>query len=149
MRSSTVPARVSQVRIAIAVALRQAPSPAAAVRCAGQALDFQVHQPLGGEADHLAQQVSVGGLLQEGLEVHGIAGGHRRVPLPGLWSGNQTLAGTAMTATAVACSASAYGLRSTGRGGVPTPPPGHNHASPKKSENRIARSYLHVNQLTA
>jgi hypothetical protein len=33
---------------------------AAAMRCASQALDFEVHQPLCGETYHLAQEVEVG-----------------------------------------------------------------------------------------
>jgi hypothetical protein len=32
---------------------------------AGQALDLQLHQPLRGKADHLAQQIRVGALLQK------------------------------------------------------------------------------------
>jgi site-specific DNA recombinase len=64
--------------IAIAIALRETLGASAAMRRAGQAFDFQLHQALGGEADHLAQEVAVGGLLQQGLEVHRGGGGHCR-----------------------------------------------------------------------
>ena len=36
-----------------------------AIAGAGQATDLQLHQPLGGKADHLAQEIGVGGLLHE------------------------------------------------------------------------------------
>ena len=45
--------------VAIAVAVVYAIRRALAVAGAGPALDFQFHQPLGGEADHLAQQIGV------------------------------------------------------------------------------------------
>jgi hypothetical protein len=44
----------------------------------GEGFDFQFHQPLRGEADHLAQEVGVGGLLQQFFEVH-VSRGHWRV----------------------------------------------------------------------
>jgi hypothetical protein len=37
---------------------------AATVGGTGQRLDFQFHQALGGEDEHLAQEIGVGGLLQ-------------------------------------------------------------------------------------
>ena len=49
----------------VSVAMGQAIGVAATVRGSGQGLDFQVHQPLRGEADHLTQEVGVGGLLQQ------------------------------------------------------------------------------------
>jgi hypothetical protein len=45
---------------------------------ASEALDLQLHQPLRSEADHLAQEVGVGGLLQQVTQVHGFIG-HRWV----------------------------------------------------------------------
>ncbi|UWU81605.1 hypothetical protein N2603_37070 [Bradyrhizobium huanghuaihaiense] len=42
----------------------------------GLAFDLQLHQPLGGEADHLAQQIGIRGLLHERAQVHHIVG-HR------------------------------------------------------------------------
>ena len=47
------------VAITVAVALRQPVSAAFAVRGAGHAADFQLHQTLGGEADHLAQHAGI------------------------------------------------------------------------------------------
>src|SRR6202023_2049282 len=46
------------VAVAISIALRDPIGAAFAVRRAGQALDFQLHQAMRGEADHLAQQVA-------------------------------------------------------------------------------------------
>ena len=80
MRSSTVPARVSQIPVAIAVALRQPVRRALAIAGAGQALHLELHQPLGGKADHLAQEIGVGTLLQklaQGDAVVGHRGGLR------------------------------------------------------------------------
>ena len=51
---------------------------ALAVTGAGQPLDFEVHQALGGKSDHRAQQFGVGTLLQQCLEVHHVHS-HRRV----------------------------------------------------------------------
>jgi len=51
---------------------------ARAVRGAGQVLDVEFHQTLSGKADHLAQQIGVGALLQQGTKVHHLVG-HRRV----------------------------------------------------------------------
>jgi hypothetical protein len=76
IRSSTVPARVSPIPVAIAIALHQALGILLAVARAGQALDLQLHQSLGGKADHLAQKVGVGGLLDERSKVHPVIG-HR------------------------------------------------------------------------
>ena len=50
--------------VAVAVAMVYAIRRALAVAGADQALDFQFHQALGGEADHLAQQIGVGTLFQ-------------------------------------------------------------------------------------
>jgi hypothetical protein len=66
------------VAVAIAVAMVQPFSASLAVPGAGQSLDPERHQPLGGKRDHLAQKIRVGVLLQKRLEVHHIRG-HRRV----------------------------------------------------------------------
>src|SRR4051794_49073 len=57
---------------------RQALGALLAIRGAGQAADLQLHEALGGEADHLAQQVRVRALLQEPAQVHHLVG-HRWV----------------------------------------------------------------------
>jgi hypothetical protein len=51
--------------VTVTVALRQTLGAATAMRRTGQALAFEFHQPLGGEADHLAQAVGIGGLFQQ------------------------------------------------------------------------------------
>jgi hypothetical protein len=43
---------------------------------AGQAADLQRHQTLGREADHLAQELGIGGLFQKPAQGHRIVG-HR------------------------------------------------------------------------
>jgi hypothetical protein len=48
------------------------------MRGAGQALDLERHQPLGGKADQLAQQFGVRTLLQQRAPAHHLIG-HRRV----------------------------------------------------------------------
>ena len=65
------------VPIAIAVALRQPLGALLAIGGAGQLADLQLHQPLGGKADHLAQQVGVRGLLDQATQAHHLVG-HRR-----------------------------------------------------------------------
>jgi hypothetical protein len=62
--------------VAVAIALRQAFGVLLAIGRPGLALDFQLHQALGGKADHLAQQIGVWGLLYERAQVHHIVG-HR------------------------------------------------------------------------
>ena len=64
--------------VAIAVALVDPLGAALAMGGAGQPLDLQLHQALGGEADHLAQQIGVGALLQQRAKVHHLVG-HRWV----------------------------------------------------------------------
>jgi hypothetical protein len=54
----------------VAVAVGETIGIAAAVSGSGEGLDFQLHQSLRGEADHLTQEVGVGGLLQQLSEVH-------------------------------------------------------------------------------
>jgi hypothetical protein len=51
--------------IAVAIALRQPVRCALAIAGAGQALHLELHQPLGGKAAHLAQEIGVGALLQQ------------------------------------------------------------------------------------
>ena len=64
--------------IAVAIALREAVAGALAGSCASQRAHLQLHQALGGEANHVAQNISVGGLFDECAQVHhGV--GHRRI----------------------------------------------------------------------
>ncbi len=67
------------VAIPIAVALGHAIGRALAERGAGLRADLQLHQPLGGEADHLAKEIGVGGLSQKRPQAHHLVG-HRWVP---------------------------------------------------------------------
>ncbi len=78
MRSSTVPARVSQNPVPVAVAAHQPLGALLAPGRAGQAAHLQLHQPLGGKADHLAQQIGIGGLLYQAAQAHHLVG-HRVV----------------------------------------------------------------------
>jgi hypothetical protein len=64
--------------VATAVAPIDPPGAAFAGCGIGQFLDLQVHRPLGREADHPAQQVAIGALLQQRPEGHHLVG-HRRV----------------------------------------------------------------------
>ena len=66
------------VAIAVAVALVGPVLAALAVSGAAQCVGLQLHQPLGGEADHLAQQCRVGTLLQK-LAKGNLVIGHRGV----------------------------------------------------------------------
>ena len=54
------------VAVAVAVALSKAIGRTFARRRAGAAFDVQLHQALGGKADHLAQKIGVRGLFQKG-----------------------------------------------------------------------------------
>ena len=65
--------------VAVAVAMGDTIRRALAVSGAGQALDLQCHQPLGREADHLAQQIGIGALLQKRAQGHHVLG-HRGSP---------------------------------------------------------------------
>jgi hypothetical protein len=69
------------VPLAVAVALRQPLGALLAIAGAGQPAHLQLHQPLGGEADHLPQQIRVRGLLHERPQAHHLIG-HR-------WSSGQ------------------------------------------------------------
>ena len=77
------------VALAVAVALGEPLGRSARRGRSGQGFDLQLHQPLRGEADHLAQEVSVGGLLQQLSQVHRVVG-HRRV-LGSRWSSQPNL----------------------------------------------------------
>ena len=68
------------VPVAVAVALDQPLRALLAPGRAGQAAHLQLHQPLGGEADHLAQQIGVGGLLDQAAQGHHLVG-HRGSPV--------------------------------------------------------------------
>ena len=62
------------VPVAIAVALGEPVGGALAKAGAGLGADLHLHQPLGGEGDHVAQNVGVGGLLHERAKVHHLVG---------------------------------------------------------------------------
>ena len=64
------------VPVAIAVALGEPVGRAFAEACASSGADLHLHQPLGGESDHLAQDIRVGGLLHQRAKVHHLVG-HR------------------------------------------------------------------------
>ena len=66
------------IALTVAVAMCETFGGTGTVRRTGEALDLQFHEPLGAEADHLAQEVGVGGLLQQATEVHVLVG-HCRV----------------------------------------------------------------------
>jgi hypothetical protein len=66
------------IAFTVAVAMCQTVGGTGTVGSTGAALDLQFHQALGAEADHLAQEVGVGGLLQQATEVHVLVG-HCRV----------------------------------------------------------------------
>ncbi len=64
------------VAVAIAVALGEPPGALLAIRRAGQRPDLHLHQPLGGEPDHLAQNVGIRRLLYKRAKAHHLIG-HR------------------------------------------------------------------------
>ena len=66
------------IALAVAVAMGEAIRRTSAAWGTGEALDIELHQTLRSEADHLAQEVGVGGLLQQVTEVHVLVG-HRWV----------------------------------------------------------------------
>jgi hypothetical protein len=69
--------------VAVAIALNQAVLALLSVRGPCQPLDLELHQPLRGKADHVAQQIRVRGLLQKRPQAHHFVG-HR-------WSPNQVV----------------------------------------------------------
>src|SRR5690606_1514754 len=64
------------VPVAIAVALGQTKRVLLAISGAGGRTHLHLHQPLGGKADHLAQEIGVGGLLHQRAQVDHVVG-HR------------------------------------------------------------------------
>jgi hypothetical protein len=46
------------------------------VRRTGPRANLQLHQPLGSKADHVAQEIRIGGLLHQRAQVHHLIG-HR------------------------------------------------------------------------
>ena len=64
------------VPVTIAVALGEPQRVLLAIGSAGGGPYLQLHQPFGGKADHLAQQIGVRGLLHEGAQAHHVVG-HR------------------------------------------------------------------------
>ena len=83
--------------IAIAVTAGLPLRAALAVAGAGERLDFEVYEPLGGKADQLAQEVAVVGVLNCGLQLVHLGVGHAaarrlrvRDRLPCRWSGCST-----------------------------------------------------------
>ena len=62
--------------VAVAVTLGKPIGGLLAVAGARKGPDLQLHEPLGGKADHLAQQIGVGGLLHKRAQVHHLVG-HR------------------------------------------------------------------------
>src|SRR5262249_34787875 len=110
--------------VAIAVAVIDAFR--AALPGASQALDLQLHQSLRGKTDHLAQQISVRALLQQGAKAHHLIG-HRRVLGSREGLATKPYRRSAMTtavdkwpAAARLVAVAAVGHLST----APTPPPG-------------------------
>ncbi len=77
------------VPIAVAVALRQPLGALLAIGRTGELADLQLHQPLGGKADHLAQQVGVRSLLDQRPQAHHLVG--HRWSLGQVGVGNPTL----------------------------------------------------------
>src|SRR5205823_978721 len=59
-------------------------------KCSQRPSTSSLHQALGGEADHLAQQVGVGALFQKGTKVHHLVG-HRWILGSVAWFSDQTL----------------------------------------------------------
>ena len=83
--------------LAIAVTAGLPLRAALAVAGAGERLDFEVYEPLGGKADQLAQEVAVVGVLHCGLQLVHLGVGHAaarrlrvRDRLPCRWSGCST-----------------------------------------------------------
>src|SRR5689334_18970200 len=90
------------------------------MRRAGQALNFQVHQPLRDEADQLAQEIGVGGLLQQRAQVHGVGGGHCRIFRVGCGVMTKPYPETPMTAAVGDWPVSAIATRQAETGQSPT-----------------------------
>src|SRR5512133_1111693 len=76
--------------VAVAVAVDEPLGGLLAPAGAGQPLHLQLHQAMGGKADHLAQKVGVGGLLYQCAQRHHVVG-HRSVLGSGRGFANPTL----------------------------------------------------------
>src|SRR5690606_2118568 len=64
------------VAVAVAVAMGTPLGALLPIAGTGGRADLHFHQPLGGKADHLAQDIGVGGLLHQRAQVHHVVG-HR------------------------------------------------------------------------
>ena len=62
----------------------------------GERTHLQLHQPLGGKADHLTQQIGIRCLFQKAPQVHHVVG-HRWFSGLGVEGRNQTLPETPVT----------------------------------------------------
>src|SRR6202011_3600841 len=112
--------------IAVAVALYQAGRALLAMAGARQRADLDLHQPLGGKRDHLAQKIGVGCLLHERTQVHHLIG-HRRLPGSRVGASNPTLTRkSSVTAASPLPRYGAFGERARSRPLLrpATPPPG-------------------------
>ena len=76
--------------IAIAIALGDPLRTALAMGGTGHAFDLKGHQALGGEANHLPQQIGVGTLFQKRAKAHHLVG-HRWILSSVAWFSDQTL----------------------------------------------------------
>ena len=79
------------IPVAVAIALGEALGTLLAIAGAGRGTDLQFHQPLGGKADHLAQQIGIRGLLQKAAQAHHVVG-HQGISGPG-WMSQPSLTG--------------------------------------------------------
>ena len=64
--------------VSVAIAVIDAVRAALAVRGTRQTFDFELHQALRGKTHHLAQQIGIRALLQQGAKAHHLVG-HRAV----------------------------------------------------------------------
>jgi hypothetical protein len=89
MRSSTVPGAGLPIAVAVAIAVVDPLSAVRAMSRAGEALDLQLHRTLCRKFHHLAQQIGIGALPQQGVKAHHLIG-YRRILVR--WrTSNQTL----------------------------------------------------------
>jgi len=65
MRRSTLPARVCQIPVMVTITLRKTLDALLAIAGTRLGAYLQVHQPFGGETDHLAEQVGISALFHE------------------------------------------------------------------------------------
>ncbi len=74
------------IALAVAIALHQPIGAELAMGGAGDRAHLQLHQPLGRETDHLAQEGSVRRLLQQPAKGHRLVGHRGRLKVWGCWS---------------------------------------------------------------